>query len=125
MINTKAKYYTLLTGNAALTTLIGGATHIANTHPEVITIFPFVAFTDDDQEDSLYADNAPHSSNVRMKIDIYTKINAGQPTTWDIGQLVYNIFKAQYFHCGTNGEVPDPTEGVKHRVMRFSREVIS
>jgi hypothetical protein len=125
VINAKSLYYSKLVANTALTTLLGGTAHIANACPEVITTFPFVAFTDDDQDDSMYADNVPHSSNVRVRIDIYTKINAGMPTTFDIGELVYNVFTALYFHCGTNGEVSDPTEGVRHRVMRFSREVIS
>ena len=125
MINSKALYYSRLSTDSALLAMIGGATHIANACPETISTFPFVAFTDDNQEDSIFADNTPHSSNVRVRIDIFTKINAGQPTTWDIGALVYAIFTALFFTCGTNGEVPDPTEGVRHRVMRFSREVIS
>ena len=125
MINTKALYYSKLIGNSALTTLIGGTTHIANACPEVIPTFPFVAFTDETQEDYEYADNVPHGEHIAVKIDIYTKINTGQPTTWDIGSLVYAVFAAEFFHCGTNGEVPDPTEGVRHRVMRFSREIIS
>jgi hypothetical protein len=125
MINTKALYYSKLIGNSALTTILGGTDHIANAYPEVIPKFPFLAFVDENQEDSLYADNLPNNSNVAFTLHVFTKTNAGMPTTWDIGSIAYGIFSTLYFHCGTNGEVPDPTEGVRHRVMRFSREVIS
>lgn len=125
MISTKKLIYSRLTGNTALTTLIGGADHITNAYPEEITKFPFVAFVDENQSDWEYADNVPHGSHVDVTIHIFTKVNAGLPTTYDIGALVYATMNAEFFNCGTNGEVADPTEGVRHRVMRFSREIVS
>lgn len=125
MINVKSFCYAPLTGNTDLVTLLGGTDHIASAYPEIVPRFPFLAFTDDAQADTEYADNKPNASDVSIKIDIFSKDVKGFPTTWEIGAVVYGIFTALDFHCGTDGEVSDPDSGVRHRVMRFSREVVS
>jgi hypothetical protein len=125
MISTKELLYSKLTSSSELQTVLGAAGKIYNFYPETVTVFPLVAFQDENQSDFEYADNRPHGSSVRVKIDIFTKTGTGLPTTWDIGKIVYDILSGEDFDCGTNGEVADPTDGVRHRVMRFSREFIS
>ena len=125
MISTKELIYSTLTASSALQAKLGAAGRIFNFYPEVTAVFPAVYFQDENQSDFEYADNRPHGSSVDVKIDIFTKTGSTLPTTWDIGEIVYEIMSGLDFNCGTNGEVPDPTDGVRHRVMRFSREFIS
>jgi hypothetical protein len=122
MISTKAYIYSTLSTDATLLALIGDATHISNFMPEVISVFPMVVFQDLNQVDFEFSDNLPIGSSADVQIDIYVKANAGAKTTWDIGSRVYDIMRDKFFACKYNGEVPDPTEGVRHRIMRFSRE---
>jgi hypothetical protein len=124
MVPTKAWLNTLLTGSSALVALLGSVAHIVDTHPSAITLFPMVCLTDDNHADMEYADNKPLMDSVSIKIDVYTKIDGALPTTTAIAQIIIGLLADKFFSCGQNGEVPDPTDGVRHRVLKFSRELL-
>ncbi len=124
MLLTKAWISTKLSASSSLTTLIGGTSHILDAWPLSVNIFPLLILTDENQIDVEYLDNKATGSEANIKIDIFSKADAGLPTTSAIGVLVASVFSDLLFHCGFNGEVPDPTEGVRHRVMRFSRKLL-
>jgi hypothetical protein len=120
----KAFYYSKLIGDAALAALIGiPADHIVDAFPAEVLTFPLVIYLDDNQEDMEYADNKATMSRARVTIHIFTK--SDMATTTSIAMEIARIFNASYFNCGTNGEVPDPNPDVRHRVMRFSRELFA
>jgi hypothetical protein len=123
VVATKAWLYSLLTNNTALITLIGSASHITDTHPSAIKVFPMVCLTDDSHTDFEYADNKPTMDAVLFTVDVYTKVDGALPTTWDIASIIISLLVDKFFHC-TQGEVPDPTDGVRHRVLKFSRELL-
>jgi hypothetical protein len=119
MLALKSWVYGKISTDSALLALIGDTSHITDAWPEVFTVFPMVIYQDDNQQDWEWADNTPSGTSARIRVDIFTKLDG--PTTTQIGMEVARIFRTNLFNCGTNGEVPDPTEGVRHRVMRFNR----
>ena len=119
MLAIKSWVYGKISGDAALVALLGDTSHISDAWPEVFTIFPMVIYQDDNQQDWEWSDNIPLGTSARIRVDIFTKTDL--PTTTAIGMEVSRIFRVNLFNCGSNGEVFDPTEGVRHRVMRFNR----
>jgi hypothetical protein len=121
MLPVKNKIYTMLTGDASLTLLLGGSDNIVSSWPEEILFFPVVIYQDENQSDSEFSDNKPTMSRIRYRIDVFTKSDS--VTTTEIGLEIARIMGDDFFTCVSNGEVQDITEGVKHRVMRFGREL--
>ena len=122
MLRTKAYFFTALSEDTALATALGSG-EIVDQYPDVIETFPLVVYQDDNQTDGEYADNQPMISRARVVVHIFTKATIGYPTTTTLGILVANVFKGLFFHCVSNGETPDDSVGVRHRVMIFSREL--
>jgi len=120
MISVKSFYYKTLSTDTELVALIGSTDNIINAWPEIVSTFPLIIYQDEDQKDFEFRDNKPMGSTVRLRIDIFIKIDSGK-TTDDFAIELARIFGDLFFTCGTNGEVFEPTEGVRHRVMRFSR----
>lgn len=118
MLASKSWLYGQLSVYAPLLAIVP-VTNISDTRPEIITQFPHVSILDENQRDREYGDNHPIMSEQIYKIDIYTRIDL--VTTTAIGVVVADFFDGVFFHCLSNGEIPDPAEGVRHRVMRFSR----
>jgi hypothetical protein len=123
MLATKAWYWNKLSTDASLLALLGGVSHISDMRPEVITVFPMVILTDEDHRDREYAHNKPKAVRQQVKADIYIRALNGAATTSTIGILIANIFDALFFTCSGNHEVPEPLDGVRHRTMRFSRDL--
>jgi hypothetical protein len=123
MLATKSYLYSKLSTDAGLLALVGSSDNIVDAWPEEILTFPIVIYQDDNQSDGEYADNKPTMSRIRYKIDIFSKIDG--VTNSEIGLQVARFFRDEFFNCGTNGEMQDVTEGVRHRVMRFSRELFT
>lgn len=119
MLASKAWVFSKLSGYAPLVSVLGSADKISDYRPEIVTEFPSVILTDESQLDFEFVDNHPTMSALTVKVDVFTKI--GLKTTTEIGIPIADLFDSLTFHCATNGEVPDPVEGVRHRVMRFSR----
>ncbi len=124
MLNVKPWYYSMMTGDTELVTLLGGSDRIRDVRPEVVSIYPAVFYTDESQFDVEYADNRPTASSVRLLLDIYTMVENGYPPADEIALVLARLFGDKMFHCGQNGDVPDPVSGVQHRRMRFSRGVV-
>ena len=123
MLATKPWIYGKMANDSALIALLGSTDNITDAWPEVFTIFPMVIYTEDNQSDWEWRDNTPSGSDCRIKIDIFTKLDG--PTTTNIGINIARIMGGLSFGCGKNGEVPDQTEGVRHRVMRFNRALVT
>jgi hypothetical protein len=123
MLATKAWYWGKISTDAAILAQLGGITHLSDMRPEVISIFPMVILTDDGQNDREFADNKPKAVKVSIKVDIYTKAIAGAVTTSDIGINIARVLDSMYFTCIGNRETPEPLDSVRHRVMRFSRDL--
>lgn len=121
MLATKAWIYGQVSAYAPLLTVVGSDDRVVDARPEIIESFPLVVLTDEDQRDTEYADNVPFGSMVRVKADIFTDMESA--TTTAIATPLCALFLSLGFHCSGNGEVPDPSPDVRHRVLRFSREV--
>lgn len=120
MVDTLKYYYSKLSTDTALIAEIGSG-DIVNAYPNTVENFPLVIFLDDNQSDAEFADNEPGVASVSLTVHIFTKALVGYPTTTTLGMHVARIFGALRFSCGSNGEVPDDTDAVRHRVMRFSK----
>ena len=111
--------------DAAILSALGPNGVVTDSRPEEIETFPTLAYTDDSQSDLEWADNKPQGTAMKFIIDIFTKVEQGLPTTTDIAIPVAKFFTDLFFYCARNGEVPDDTVGVRHRVMVFTREVFA
>jgi hypothetical protein len=123
VLSTKSNIYGKLSVDAGLLAVIGTSANISDMYPETVTVFPMVIYQDDNQSDGEYCDNKPTISRQRFIVHIFTKLDG--PTTTAIGLQVARFFRDEYYDCGSNGEVSEPTEGVRHRVMMFSRELFT
>lgn len=124
MLATKKSYMTFVQADTALVAAFGGKTHIVDSRPVTITTFPLLILTDENQSDMEFVDNKPRMSRFTVKADVYTKDDSAYPTSTTLGTNVARVFGDQFYTCTANGETPDDTVGVRHRVMRFSRELL-
>ena len=121
MINAKAIYNTLLNDERVKAV----AKEIVDAYPSIITKFPCVIFLDAEQSDREFADNLPTVDKLGVEIHIFTKALGTYKTTTEIGLVVADVMKKQFFTCSSNREVPDVEDNIRHRVMYFTREVFS
>ena len=124
MINAK-EYLKGLLNNQEIFAKLGKNGKIYATYPNEVTVFPCIIFSEENQFDTGFSDNFPEGSEVKARIHIYTKTNSGLPTTWEIGEVVYSIFRNDYWSCVYNSEMSDVEDNVRHRVMDFRKEFYS
>jgi hypothetical protein len=124
MLAIKKAVRTFITADTALVSAFVSTAHIVDAWPQTIETFPLLIITEENQSDMEYKDNLPTMSRVRIKCDIFTKDDAAYPTSSTLGGHVARVFMAQFWNASTNGETPDDTVGVRHRVMRFNREML-
>ena len=121
MINAKEKYNTLLNDErikAVVKTIL-------DAYPSKVTVFPCLIFLDAGQKDEEFADNLPTVDGLSVEIHIFTKAVGTYKTTSEIGIVVADVMKENYFACTDNREVPDVEDNIRHRVMYFTREFFS
>lgn len=123
MINAK-KIYNELLDNEDLKTLIDEDS-IFDAYPNEVTVFPCVIFLDQNQREIEFADNFNIADLLQVQIHIFTKSLENFPTTSEIGLIVGNIFKADYWTCESNGEIADIQDNIRHRVMNFSKKILA
>lgn len=121
MINAKKIYNTLLNDER----IKAVAKTIVDAYPSKVTVFPTVVFLDAEQSDTEFADNLPTVDKLGVEIHIFTKAVGTYKTTTEIGLVVADVMKEQFFTCPSNREVPDVDDNIRHRVMYFTREVFS
>ena len=115
MINAKEIIYNILNDER----LTSQVKDIFDAYPTTIEDFPCVIFLDAGQNDIEFADNQPLAVNVEIEIHIFTKTLDGYLTTSQIGIIIDEIMKENYFICSSNIEVPDIDDNVRHRIMVF------
>lgn len=121
MINAKLMYNTIL--NDARIKAV--APNVLDAYPSTVTKFPCVIFLDDRQNDKEFADNLPTVDSLGVEVHIFTKAVGTYKTTTEIGLVVAEVMKENYFICTGNREVADIDDNVRHRVMYFIRDVYS
>lgn len=122
MINAKIIYNNLLNDSRLLTLV--GEDNISDVYPNEVVIFPTVIFQDGEQTDTEFCDNLPMANDCNVSIHIFTKSLDGYPTTSEIGIIIGQIFKENFFVCNGNRELDEP-DNIKHRVMSFRKEILS
>ena len=121
MINAKETIYNILSDER----LTSQVTDIFDAYPTTIENFPCIIFIDSGQTDIEFADNQPLGVEVEITIHIFTKTLDGYLTTSQIGIIVDEIMKENYFICNSNMEVPDVDDNVRHRIMVFRNNFFS
>ena len=123
MINAKTIIYNLLQ-DERITDIVDDD-YIMDFYPETIEKFPCIIFQESGQNDREFADNLPIADEVSYQIHIYTKALADYPTSSEIGLVVAQVMKENFFTCSNNREVPDVDDNVRHRVMEFRKSYLS
>lgn len=124
MMEVKAKVYTALKNDSALVTLLGSANQIVFYYPNDFKALPVVCYREDNQtdEDQGYWDNAPHSVESAIQIDIYTAHNT---STTAISKAVDNVMHGLLFNVDFSGDLYEKDEKIQHRVIRYRRSFIA
>ena len=121
MINAKKLYNTVLSDSR----IKAVAPTVLDAYPSTVEKFPCVIFLDASQKDKEFADNLPTVDSLGVEVHIFTKAIAKYKTTSEIGIVVANVMKENYFICTSNTEVPDVEDNIRHRVMYFIRDIYS
>lgn len=122
MINAK-KIYTQLLNDERILSVVNDE-NIFDSFPNEVTVFPCIIFSDNSQRDIEFADNLPQATSCNLEVHIYTKSLEGYKTTSEIGIVVCDVLKENYFTCTYNTEMQDVQKDVKHRIMNFTREFL-
>lgn len=126
MINQKEYVLTLLKNSTELETILGKSGKIMNAYPNKIETFPLVIFEDMNQSDVEFYDNLPNATNCSIRIHIFTKVSGSKyPTTTEMGLIVHDIFRNDYWSCTANMETSDVDDSIRHRIMDFTRPFLS
>lgn len=126
MINQKEYVLTLLKNSTELETILGKSGKIMNAYPNKIETFPLVIFEDMNQSDVEFYDNLPNATNCSIRIHIFTKVSGNKyPTTTEVGLIVHDIFRNDYWSCTANMETSDVDDSIRHRIMDFTRPFLS
>ena len=126
MINQKEYVLTLLKNSIELETILGKSGKIMNAYPSKIETFPLVIFEDMNQSDVEFYDNLPNATNCSIRIHIFTKVSGNKyPTTTEVGLIVHDIFRNDYWSCTGNVETSDVDDSIRHRIMDFTRPFLS
>ncbi len=119
MLDINRYVYTLLSTNAALLALVGTSDHIFFGFPNSFKLLPIVTFYELNQTTLEYVDNAPIMRDTFMQIEVWTD-NSG---TTAIAQAVDNVMIAALFDCDFSSDTPEPDTKLRHRVMRYRRQL--
>lgn len=124
MMEVKAKVYTSLKNDAALVALLGSTNQIVFYYPNSFTTLPIVCYQELNQsdEDQGYWDNAPHSVESNIQIDVYTV--HGTSTT-AICKAVDSVMHGLLFNVDFSGDLYEKDEKIQHRVIRYRRSFIA
>lgn len=126
MINQKEYVLRLLKNSTELETILGKSGKIMNAYPNKIETFPLVIFEDMNQSDVEFYDNLPNATNCSIRIHIFTKVSGNKyPTTTEVGLIVHDIFRNDYWSCTANMETSDVDDSIRHRIMDFTRPFLS
>lgn len=123
MINLKKEIYLILNCEAVKNAV--GEENIFAGYPEEIQTFPCICYTDDGQNDVEFADNLPNGSSGNITIHIYTKKLNGYMTSFEIGAIVFEEMRKNFWTCTNNFESPDVDNNVEHRIMNYRKDFLS
>lgn len=106
-----------LTANAALMTLLGGATHLLPQHPGVIAAFPCLIYTEMNNADTGYFDNTATAADSVFTFDIYT---SGGSTS-AIDEALHTAMAELMYSREFDTDVSDADLNVHHKTSRYRR----
>lgn len=99
--------------------------NILDSYPDEVVNFPCIIYTDVGQNDREFADNLPMATAFNIQIDIFTKAIENYPTATEIGLVVAEVMKDNYFALSSTNDVPDVVDNIRHRVMNFKKDILS
>lgn len=101
----------------ALTTAIGGTSHLLPQHPGTINAFPCLIYTEAQNADRHFADNVPLAAESVFTFDIYT---SGGSTS-AIDEALHTVMIGLFYSREFDADVPDADLNVKHKTSRYRR----
>ncbi len=119
-MNLKKYYKDLLESSSELTAKLGSG-KILSAYPQEVKIFPLVVFEDMSSNDVAFSDNLPEGTNAQVRIHIFTKTLAKYPTTYEIADIIHQLFRADFWAMTNNTETGDVDDNIRHRIMDFTR----
>lgn len=118
-MNIKAWIVAKLLANSALTTAIGGQSHLLSQHPGIITAFPCLIYTEANHRTTGYFDNVATAVESTIVFDIYT--SGG--TTSTIFDALQSVMAGLMYNLDFSSDVPDADLNVRHKTCRYRRMI--
>jgi hypothetical protein len=121
MFDVNTWVYGKMSVDAGILAIIGDASHILNARPDVLTVFPLVIYSEQNQPDVEFVDDVPVGVESTIIVDVY--VDNGSSSL--LAQAVCDLFKTLRWACVFNSEIPDPVQNVRHRTLRFYRPLLA
>lgn len=123
-MNIKKYVKDLLTASSELSAKLGKNGKILSAYPQEVNIFPCVIYEEMGSSDVAFSDNLPEGTSEIVRIHIFTKTLTNYPTTNEVGEIIRNVFRTNFWAMTSNNELSE-VDSIKHRVMDFKREFYS
>ena len=119
MLDTDVWLRTKLEGDAPLVALLGSTDQIVYDYPNSFEIMPLVTYKELNQPHGTFGDDVPTNVESYIEIDVWNDDNG----TTDIAKAIDVIMIALFYACEYNAPVPEPDTKLRHRVMRYRRQI--
>lgn len=113
--------YKTLVADSALVAALGSSDQILREYPDLIDATPIVSFSEANNRDASFYDNQPLSASSAVDIHVFTDFETPTST---IADLVSNTMRGILFTRDYQADMDDPSQKIRHKVMKFSRDNI-
>ena len=119
MYNTKAYLYNLLSTDTTILSIVGSTDKIYFYYPEKFETLPVMAYAEDNNLPTDWADNAPYSWDSFVTIDVYTAKNV---STTSLAQAVGDLLINNLYGITLFADAPESDTRINHKVIKASRK---
>ena len=108
-----------LSSDAGVLAIVGSANQIVFGYPRSFELIPIITFQEVNQAHAVYDDDAPITFESAIQIDLWTDDNG----TTALMLAVDTVMIGLLFDCEYSADVPEPDTAMRHRVMRYRRQL--
>jgi hypothetical protein len=119
MYNTKQYIYNLLSTDATILSIVSSSDNIYFGYPASFQTLPVIAYMEDNNLPTDWADNAPYSWESYVTIDVYTSKST---STTALAQAVGDLLIANLYAVTLFSDVFDPDQNIQHKVIKATRK---
>jgi hypothetical protein len=119
MLNVDAWLLTKMEESTPLVGILGSTDRIVYEYPNSFGTMPIVTYKELNQPHGSFGDNAPVNVESYVEISVWNNDNG----TIEIAQAIDDLMVELFYACEYNAPVPEPDTKLRHRVMRYRRQL--